>query len=207
LAIDVRSKVFFCDVGGVLIADPWALTAKMLSKEYGADYANVYAKLLDYSRMFDLNQLTLFGLWRSLSNSWTTNVPYSRFRKLVLDESLVKVPGVWNSVQWLRRSTGLSVFALSNMSRYVWKSLQEKYLISSLFDGEILSYKCGIMKPDPRIFKLALKWVHRSPADSIFLDDSARNVTAALSLGLTAHKASSPSETARFVKSLAAKQG
>jgi HAD superfamily hydrolase (TIGR01509 family) len=203
LALDVSKKTLFCDVGGVLIADPLKLTAEKLNKEYGVDPVRAYANLVEYSKMLDLNQITIFGLWRKLSDSLATEMPYACFRRLVLDESLVRITEVWDSVQWLRRSTGFPVFALSNMSKFVWRSLQEKYAIKSLFDGETLSYACGIMKPDFRIFRLALKRASRSQAEGIFLDDSESNITAALSVGLTAHKASSPSATARFVRSLA----
>ncbi|MDA4124033.1 MAG: HAD-IA family hydrolase [Thaumarchaeota archaeon] len=205
MSIGASGKALFCDVGGVLIADPWALTAKKLGKDYGLDSSKAYVRLVEYSKLLDLNRLTLFGLWRRFSGSSSTEIPYAHFRRLFLGESLVKIPEVWDSVQWLRDSAGFSVYALSNMCKTVWVSLQEKYAIRSLFDGETLSYACGMMKPDSRIFRLALKRARRSQAESTFLDDSEINVAAALSVGLMAHKASSPAATARFLRSLAGK--
>ena len=190
-------------MGGVLISDPWKLTAKKLRRECGVDATKSYSLMTEYSKLLDLGQLTLYGLWRRLSDSLVTEISYSRFRRFFLDESFVKIPEVWDAVRWVRLSTGFSVFALSNMSEPAWTYLRERYDIGSLFDGVTLSCRCGIMKPDPRIFRLALKRARRGAHESIFLDDSEENVTAATSIGLMAHRAGSPAATARFVRSLA----
>jgi FMN phosphatase YigB (HAD superfamily) len=207
LATNVSREALFCDIGGVLISDPWELTARKLGKEYGVDSAQAYSLMTEYSKLLDLGQLTLYGLWRRLSDSLATEISYSRFRRFFLDESFVRIPEVWDAVRWLRLSTGFSVFALSNMSEPAWTYLRERYDIGSLFDGVTLSCRCGIIKPDPRIFRLALKRARRGAHGSIFLDDSKENVATAMSIGLMAHRAGSPAATARFVRSLAMERG
>jgi FMN phosphatase YigB (HAD superfamily) len=197
-------RALFCDVGGVLIENPWIIAARELTKEFGVDGTRTYRELAMLGRSLDLNQFGMLGLWRRVSDSLAIRIPYTRFRKLVLDDSLVRMPLVWDAVRSLRRSVGLPVFALSNMCQPVWRSLQRKYGIESLFDGETLSYRCGIVKPDPRIFTLALKSAHRTSIESLFLDDLEPNIAAASSLGFRVYLVRSPSDAAKFVEALSA---
>lgn len=143
-----------------------------------------YAKLIDLSKQLDLNKLHVRGLLKSLASSLSVDIAYAHFEKLILDVSLVKIPSVWKAVQHHRHETSYSAFALSNMSKLVWDSLQKKYHIGDLFDDEILSYKRGMLKPDLETLKLALKQSHRRAAECTFLDDSDANIAAASSLGL-----------------------
>lgn len=53
-----------------------------------------------------------------------------------------------------------------------------------LFDTVVDSCEVGIRKPDPAIFRLACERLAVEPAEAVFLDDVARNVTAAVEVGL-----------------------
>lgn len=203
---DSATRALFCDVGGVLIEDPWALAARRLSREHALDGAEAYAVLVRLSEALDLNELGIPELWKEFSDSVGARIPYAYFRRLVLDDSLVKIPSVWEAVRSLRRSVDFHVFALSNMSRPAWRILQRKYLIRSLFDGETLSYRCGVLKPDPRIFRIALENARRTSVESVFVDNLEANIATASSLGFRVYLASSPSDTARFIASINAER-
>jgi HAD superfamily hydrolase (TIGR01509 family) len=136
-----------------------------------------------------------------LAGSLGPEIPFPYFAR-VLDSALMRIPPVWNSVQDLRDSGILEVVALSNMAKEVWSSLQKKFEIDSLFQSTVLSYEHGLLKPDPRIFRLALRQARTSARESLFVDDTVQNVRAAKSLGLRAYHAKHPTETAVFLKSL-----
>jgi epoxide hydrolase-like predicted phosphatase len=55
-----------------------------------------------------------------------------------------------------------------------------------VFDEMIISAEVGMMKPDPRIYRLALEKMGVPPAESVFVDDVLVNVEAARSVGMTA---------------------
>lgn len=185
-----------------MIENPWALTARELSKEHTVNGAKAYTELVRLSRALDSNQLTLPELWKKFSSTFGIGIPYAHFRRLFLDDSFVRIPLVWDAVRSLRQSAGFRVFALSNMSQPAWRSLQRKYDVGSLFDGTTLSYKYGILKPDRRIFEIALEKAHRSSSESVFIDDSEPNVATASSLGFRVHLARSPADTAKFLANL-----
>jgi putative hydrolase of the HAD superfamily len=48
----------------------------------------------------------------------------------------------------------------------------------------VWSYQLGIAKPDPAIYRYALEKLGTQPAETLFIDDKAENVEAAVALGM-----------------------
>jgi len=48
----------------------------------------------------------------------------------------------------------------------------------------VWSYQLGIAKPDPAIYRYALEKLGTQPAETLFVDDKAENVDAAVALGM-----------------------
>jgi putative hydrolase of the HAD superfamily len=46
---------------------------------------------------------------------------------------------------------------------------------ASLFDAEVFSSACGLRKPDPRIYRLALEQLDVEPAEALFVGDGAND--------------------------------
>jgi len=91
-----------------------------------------------------------------------------------------------------------SVAALSNTSAVHWNKIQAMGL-EKLFDETYLSHQIGYLKPAPEAFLVALEGMGLSPSDVLFLDDSLRNIQAALKLGMHAHVARSPEDARRIL--------
>lgn len=56
--------------------------------------------------------------------------------------------------------------------------------ISRYFDSLYLSYKMGLMKPDPSFFSRVLMHEGIAPSETLFVDDGPRNVAAASQMGI-----------------------
>ena len=56
----------------------------------------------------------------------------------------------------------------------------------SLVDGVLFSYACGLIKPDPEIYRLLFKTFDIRPERAVFLDDNRDNILAAEREGLHA---------------------
>ena len=100
---------------------------------------------------------------------------------------------------------GLRLGIVSN----AWPSLDRIYRALDLrdfFSAFIVSAHLGCAKPDPRIFHAATEAIGVAPGEILFVDDSAENVLAAQSLGMTgaviSRKQAERSPT-RIVRSLA----
>ncbi len=81
-----------------------------------------------------------------------------------------------------RYRTGL----LSNASDVLPRLLRERYDLGGLFDVEVISALVGLAKPDPAIYRLALKRLGAAPEATVFVDDYEPNVASAAALGIRA---------------------
>jgi epoxide hydrolase-like predicted phosphatase len=176
--------------------------SKKLGLKYQIERRTVHSELTRLGGELDRNEITLYAFNQQLSESLKKPISYAYFERLLLGPSLRKIPIVWNAVRELKNSACLSIIALSNMSERPWEVLQRKYSIQSLFDDTVLSFRCGVTKPDFRIFKLALEKAKSSPEECLFLDDTRENIRAAQSLGLRTHLAGHQKKTAEFLRSL-----
>lgn len=72
---------------------------------------------------------------------------------------------------------------LSNASPQL-RELLEKLNVADLFDVVVISGVVGVQKPDPAIYHMVLERLGLAPAETIFVDDFVRNVSAAEKLGM-----------------------
>ena len=85
----------------------------------------------------------------------------------------------------LKRS-GRPVHALSNFARQKFAIARERYDFLNEFDTCVISGDVGVVKPDPRIYKILFARAGRRPADLLFIDDSLANVRASEAAGMAA---------------------
>jgi epoxide hydrolase-like predicted phosphatase len=78
------------------------------------------------------------------------------------------------------RKVGLISNAWSGLRAFI-----KKQEFDDAFDEMIISAEVGLVKPDPRIYHLALERLGVMPAESVFIDDVLPNVEAARLTGMT----------------------
>lgn len=84
---------------------------------------------------------------------------------------------------------------ISNGFDNVRSHLHAKWAIADAFDHIVISGEVGLMKPDPHIFSLALNGLGAEPAQSVFIDDVAKNIEGARAFGLQAVQFITPEQT------------
>jgi epoxide hydrolase-like predicted phosphatase len=72
--------------------------------------------------------------------------------------------------------------------------ISKKHGLLEPFDVVILSYEVGLSKPDPKIFRLALKRLKSEPQSTVFIDDIPNYVKAARRLGIKGIILTSPTK-------------
>lgn len=85
------------------------------------------------------------------------------------------------------KSAKVPCLAITNFNRVKFDIARKLFPFLDTFDDCLVSADIGIVKPDPRIFNVLLDRHQLSPARALFIDDSARNIATATSLGLKAH--------------------
>ena len=81
------------------------------------------------------------------------------------------------------KAAGCGVYYLSNYSRKAYDECAESLAFMPYMDGGIVSFRVGMTKPDPRMFRCFLERYGLRPEECAFIDDTAENVEAARALG------------------------
>jgi len=88
-------------------------------------------------------------------------------------------------IQELKRTTGISVYAMSNIPRSDADYLSREHPSTmSVFDRVFASGAHGSRKPDPPFYRMVLADSQLVPERTIFVDDKIQNVDAARNLGM-----------------------
>ncbi len=86
----------------------------------------------------------------------------------------------------LRERAGCKLYGLSNMSSSIFAYLDGRHDFFKLFDGIVVSAAVKLLKPEPAIYEHLRDRFQLDFAESVFIDDMARNVESARRAGLRA---------------------
>lgn len=88
-------------------------------------------------------------------------------------------------IRELKRTTGIAVYAMSNIPRSDIDYLQREHPATmDIFDQMFASGLAGVRKPNPDFFKIVIEKSKLVPGRMIFVDDKTENVDAAQRVGL-----------------------
>ena len=90
------------------------------------------------------------------------------------------------AIPWIRelKEKGYQVLVLSNFSDKVARENPDALDFLEYVDGGILSYRDGVIKPDPAIYRLLIDRYGLKPEECVFLDDIRKNLDAAKKFGI-----------------------
>ena len=97
------------------------------------------------------------------------------------------------SIEALRRR-GIRTYVLSNNNPAAMETVRRMFTadgrtMEDYFDGIYLSYRMRLLKPHADIFIKMLEDSEMSAEETLFIDDSARNIETARQLGFAVHRA------------------
>ena len=104
---------------------------------------------------------------------------YDEFMKMMGGQ----IPGMEELVKELK-ANGQRVFGLSNWSVETFALVRPVYPVLDLMEDMVISGVEKVMKPDHRIFELALYRFGIKAEETVFIDDNPNNVKAANELGI-----------------------
>lgn len=86
-----------------------------------------------------------------------------------------------------RRLAGqVPVFLISNIGEIHHAYLTGKFGVFSIFRDGVYSYRSGLLKPDPKVFDLAIRQFGVNPSTTLYFDDILENSEAAAAAGFLA---------------------
>lgn len=96
------------------------------------------------------------------------------------------MPGMIELVDELA-AAGVPLFAITNFSHEFWPRFTATAPVFRHFRDIVVSGEERMVKPDPRIFQLALRRFGLARGEAIFIDDRADNVAASEAAGFVGH--------------------
>lgn len=82
------------------------------------------------------------------------------------------------------RARGVKLYGLTNWSAETYPLAFRRFEFLRWFGGILVSGEVGVIKPDPRIYRLLFERFAIAPAQAVYIDDNPRNAAAATALGM-----------------------
>ena len=178
-------RAIFFDFGGVLMRTEYQAPRQYLAERLNMEYDDLVRLVFDseISRQAAVGAVTVDQHWDAVMKK--LNRPASEARIIrdeffggdVLDRTLI------NLIRSLRTSgkykTGLISNAWNDLRGYI-----EKEKFDDVFDTMIISAEVGVMKPEAKIFKLALDQLKVPAKDAMFVDDFIENIEGCEKVGM-----------------------
>ena len=179
-----RSVCVF-DLGGVLLDwQPQELAERLFPPE---ERALVVQQVLLHTDWIRLDRGTLTAEAAIDAATGRSGLPRERIAALfrAVPEALAPKP---DTVALLERvcAHGHAAFCLSNMPRYALPRISS-YDFWPLFSGAVISSRCGMVKPETRIYRSLLRTNAIEAASAFFIDDRPENIAAAHEVGIAGH--------------------
>jgi putative hydrolase of the HAD superfamily len=184
VALELRAVIF--DYGRVLTGPPDPAAYAELLRITGLSADRLDQFYWKDRNAYDEGKLTGLGFWRQIAHD----------EGLKLTESEIAELNLWDARMWTRgdpamlawqlavKQRGLLTAIVSNMGDSVHEHMVRELPWLSRFDVLVWSYQLGVAKPDPAIYRYALEKLGTRPAETLFVDDKAENVDAAIALGM-----------------------
>lgn len=196
-------KALMTDFGGVLVRTRTDRSRRELERKLGWPPHTIENRVFnsDLSIRASQGEMSEESFWDRIARDFDlagqhlTGAEFHQefFADDFLDEELV------NFMRGLRPS--LKVGLISNAWSGLRSVLQTRFHIDDLFDVLVISAEENLMKPDERIYRLALDRLGLQPREAIFLDDMPINVEAANAVGLIGVQFKSSEQALRDIRS------
>lgn len=182
------------DLGGVLVRTEDYLPRRKLASRLGMTLYELEYLVFsgESAQSAQLGQISVDQHWENLG----------LMLKLSLDEMIAFQRDFWGGdsvdlqlVEYIRKiKKDFLTALLSNAFSDLRHVVTEIWKFSDVFNEMIISSEVGEVKPNPRIYLLALRSLNVSPQECVFIDDTLANVEAARRLNILSIQFSDPDQ-------------
>jgi len=198
-----KIDTFIFDLGNVLVTwDPRRVFRTIFDTEAEVDKFLAEICTMDWNEQQDAGRSIAEGnrilIAKHPEYQKEIEAYYGRWPEMLGGE----IKGTVEILEALKAARKYRLYALTNWSAETFPEALRRYEFLQYFKEILVSGKEGIKKPNPEIYKLALHRFGIDPSTAIFIDDSARNVAAAETLGIQSIHFQSPKQLREQLKAL-----
>ena len=187
-------RAVFFDFGGVIMRTEFQTPRQALAERFNMDYDEIVKAVFDSesARRASLGEITEEAHWKEVLRRFKQPVSEMQaFRDAffggdLIDHDLVR------TIRSLRGKfhTGMISNAWSGLRAYL---IKEKML--DLFDTVVISAEVGAVKPEAKIFNIALEQAGARAQEAVFVDDFQVNIDGCEKVGMKSILFKEPRET------------
>lgn len=182
------------DLGGVVVTwQPEVIVAKVFVDP--VVQASVLTRIIGHADWLSLDRGTLplqDAIVRAAQRTGLSEAEVAAFLRQV-PPALVAIPGTVDLLYRLK-AQGHTLFCLSNMHGASIAHLEKAYTFWEVFAGAVISCRLHLCKPEPAIYAHLLETYGLEGADTVFIDDTEMNLSAAAQFGIHTVKFESPAQ-------------
>lgn len=202
IVVHMKPSIVVFDLGKVLVDFDYTIAATKIAEHCGLPAESV-KKQLDYSPVllrYESGLLTreeFFGEVRRATGFRGTMEEFGSFFADIFWE----IPRMIAIQAELRRSR-IPTYIFSNTNDLAIEHIRRNFSFFGDFDGYVLSYEVGAMKPEAKIYEELEKLSGKQGADILYLDDRQENVDAGAARGWQVILQTDPEKSAAAMKQL-----
>jgi len=197
--MSIRAVLF--DMGGVIVRTEYQAPRQHLAERLGMEYDDLVKIVFDSDSGYkaSIGAITAEEHWASVLKKLKRPAPemdairHEFFAGDIIDRTLI------DFLRSLRGTykTGIISNAWGDLREYI---LREKF--DDAFDYMIISAEVGAVKPDAKIYQIALERVGVKPKEIVFVDDFAINIEGCEKVGIKGILFKDPTSAIKQLKAL-----
>lgn len=180
----MQTTAIFWDLGGVLLSNGWDREQRTAAVDhFGLDPEEFEDRHREIAAGLETGRCTLDEYLRATVFHAPRPFTAARFREFILSQSYA-YPGNLDVVDRLAESRKYLLATLNNESRELNEYRIARFGLRRRFGCFFTSAFLGAMKPDVRVYRMALEVTQRAPGEVVYVDDRAQNLEPAATLGI-----------------------
>ena len=188
-------KIVAFDLGKVLVDFDYSIAARKIAAQSQTPLAEIRV-LIEQSRFiidYEIGRLTRQEFYERVREATGFRGTLGEFGGFFAD-IFTEIPPMVELHSRIRQR-GIPTYIFSNTNDLAVEHVRRNFPFFANFDGYILSYEVGTMKPDPAIYEALEKLSGRHGADIVYLDDRPENVAGGRARGWRAILHETPEKT------------
>ena len=188
-------KVVVFDLGKVLVDFDYSIAARRIAARstLPGDQVRLF---IDHSPLlfqYETGLLTTLGFFQEVCKLTGFQGTCGEFGEFFAD-IFTPIPTMLELHATLRAS-GVPTYIFSNTNPLAATHIRQRFPFFAHFDGYVLSYEHGSMKPDAKLYEIVERATGCRQAEILYLDDRAENVAAGAERGWNAVLHETPEKT------------
>ncbi len=168
--MDNKYDCLIFDLGNVVLDFDYNKSVKRLTRESDISKSAIYDLFFDskITELHDTGKISSFEFFRIVKKELGIKIDFKAFQK-IWNEIFFENKAVSSLIRRLKKD--YKVILLSNTNRLHFEYIKDKFDVIHEFDELIVSYEVKALKPDPRIFRYAIKKAGTAPERIFYTDD------------------------------------